>query len=380
MPGVLIVDDSNVVRTRLRNFFTQNKIEIAGEATNGAEAIAMYEKLKPDFVTMDIVMPGITGIEAVQKIIAEDKDAKIIMISSEGQEKMVFTAIQNGALHFLVKPFSTEQLTKIVTNLLHNENPEIDADVNLSEALILAIDDSKTSLALLKKYFHDFGFSLITAEDGKTGIEFARSGNPDLLLLDLEMPDMSGFEVMEKLKENSITASIPVIIISSHTQKDYIHNAMQYGIVDYISKNTDKDVLKNKITTALRYSQFSKMKQSKDSEKFITIVRREKQSIVHFKRSLSLEAALAQQNEILSDTFIKQCKDDYLVFDICALVEMTVKDLERFVELVKMFGERQIYVVAGRHYGTIVKHENIEESVQFFITRGDLIIFLSSLD
>ncbi len=379
MPQVLIVDDSRVVRTRLANFFNTQGIEIGGEATNGAEAIELYRHIKPDFVTMDIIMPGIDGIQATEQIIKEDPDAKIIMVSAEGQEKMVFDSIQKGAMNFLVKPFSTEQLRKIITNILYSKNPDPEDDINLSEALVLAIDDSKTALALLQKHFKDFGYNLITASDGRTGLEFARSGNPDLILLDLEMPEMNGYEVMEELKANNITMTIPVIIISSHTQKEYIENALQYGIIDYISKNTDKQILKKKIETALRYSSYSKKKHMADSNRFLTVVRHENQAILHFKKSLSMAEAVQQHNDTFNSVFIKETLEDLLIIDLCALPEITVKDIEQFVSILKHFDGRKVYIVAGRHYGTIIKREDFSKDVQFFITRGDLVLYLASL-
>ncbi|HPQ37135.1 MAG TPA: response regulator, partial [Synergistaceae bacterium] len=87
-----------------------NGYTVVGEAANGAEAVEKYEKLQPDIVTMDITMPGVTGVEAVQRIVKKDPEARIIMVSAMGQQSMVVEAIRAGAKDFIVKPFNAERI------------------------------------------------------------------------------------------------------------------------------------------------------------------------------------------------------------------------------------------------------------------------------
>src|SRR3954469_22070486 len=103
---VLIVDDIAFVRKTLREIFTQAHYEVIGEAADGAEAIEMYAQHAPDLVTMDIVMPKMSGIEATKKIIRMKKEARIIIISAMGQENLVMEAINVGARDYIIKPFS----------------------------------------------------------------------------------------------------------------------------------------------------------------------------------------------------------------------------------------------------------------------------------
>lgn len=119
MPGrVLIVDDALFMRNLLRDIFSAAGWEVAGEAADGNEAVQRYNELKPDLVTLDIVMPERSGIEALQDIVAADPDAVVIMCSALGQESMVMEAIQNGARDFIVKPFQEEQVLEVVTRVL----------------------------------------------------------------------------------------------------------------------------------------------------------------------------------------------------------------------------------------------------------------------
>ena len=110
MKKVMIVDDAMFMRLAIREILEKNDFEVVGEAANGLDAVKQYQSLKPDVVTMDITMPEMSGLEAVKEIIKIDPDAKIIMISAVGQEKMVMEAVMNGAKAFIVKPFKEKQV------------------------------------------------------------------------------------------------------------------------------------------------------------------------------------------------------------------------------------------------------------------------------
>lgn len=110
MAKILIVDDAAFMRMMVRGIFLEAGHEIVGEAENGREGVRKYKELKPDLVTMDITMPEMNGIEAVQEIVAYDPNAKVIMCSAMGQQSMVLDAIKAGAKDFLVKPFNKEKV------------------------------------------------------------------------------------------------------------------------------------------------------------------------------------------------------------------------------------------------------------------------------
>jgi two-component system chemotaxis response regulator CheY len=115
---VLIVDDAAFMRMTLRDILTKNGYEIAGEAETGEEAVTKYGQLKPDLVTMDIVMLGEGGIKAVKEIIAKDQNAKILMVSAMGQQALVVEAIQAGAKGFVIKPFKPETVADEVKRII----------------------------------------------------------------------------------------------------------------------------------------------------------------------------------------------------------------------------------------------------------------------
>jgi len=114
----LIVDDSAFMRFHLRRMMDSFEGIIASEAANGNEAIREYGRLKPDIVLMDIVMPGMEGVETVKRICDADPSARVIMISSVSYKEKVAEAMAAGAKCFVPKPVTTEELRRAINNVL----------------------------------------------------------------------------------------------------------------------------------------------------------------------------------------------------------------------------------------------------------------------
>lgn len=115
---VLICDDAAFMRSIISDILTHAGFTVAGTAENGVEAVQRYRELRPDVVTMDIVMPQMGGIDAVREIVKEDPDAKILMCSAMGQQALVTEAIQAGARDFVFKPFQPSRVLEAVRRVL----------------------------------------------------------------------------------------------------------------------------------------------------------------------------------------------------------------------------------------------------------------------
>jgi len=115
---VLVCDDAIFMRTMIADILGQAGYQVVGEAESGVEAVRRYQELKPDLVTMDIVMPEMGGIDAVREIVKLDPQARILMCSAMGQQALVVEAIQAGAKDFVVKPFQPARVLEAVQRLL----------------------------------------------------------------------------------------------------------------------------------------------------------------------------------------------------------------------------------------------------------------------
>jgi two-component system chemotaxis response regulator CheY len=114
MKRLLVVDDALLMRKLIRSVAEEAGWEVAGEASNGAEAVTLYEQTRPDLVTMDIVMPVMGGLEALRRIRALDPDAQVVMVTALDQKQTLLESIQNGAIDFVVKPFDRERIARLM--------------------------------------------------------------------------------------------------------------------------------------------------------------------------------------------------------------------------------------------------------------------------
>jgi two-component system chemotaxis response regulator CheY len=118
MAKILVVDDSSFMRTMLKNILLENKHEIIGEASGGKDAIEKYKTLKPDLVTMDMIMADMNGIDVVKEIIQLDANAKVVMVSAMGQQILMDEAIKAGVKDFIIKPFQEEKVKEVIAKVL----------------------------------------------------------------------------------------------------------------------------------------------------------------------------------------------------------------------------------------------------------------------
>lgn len=112
--GVLIVDDLAFMRTAIREILLEGGIPVAGEAADGREGVLQYRDLRPALVLMDITMPVMDGLKALELIRRKDPESVIVMCSAMGQQEYILRAIQLGARDFIVKPFRPERILSAV--------------------------------------------------------------------------------------------------------------------------------------------------------------------------------------------------------------------------------------------------------------------------
>ena len=113
---ILVADDSAFMRNIIKNILTQNGVTDITEAQDGQEAINKFKEINPNLIFMDIMMPNKTGLEALKEIRATNPEAKIIMCTSVGQEKIVQEAVESGAEDFIIKPFKQEDIQEVLKN------------------------------------------------------------------------------------------------------------------------------------------------------------------------------------------------------------------------------------------------------------------------
>lgn len=122
--SVLIVDDNDMMRGILRGILRGNEYDVLGEARNGNQAIEMAERLKPDIVCLDVMMPEKDGLEALPEIKVARPETEIVMITSNADPETVQEAIQNGASGFIVKPFNAAKVLDTLARVSERKSPK----------------------------------------------------------------------------------------------------------------------------------------------------------------------------------------------------------------------------------------------------------------
>jgi PAS domain S-box-containing protein len=232
---VLIVEDKPHARTLLHTYLTESGyvVEIA---TNGVEALEKAKLWKPDVITLDILIPVKDGWQVLRELKDHPlcREIPVIIISMVDERNVGFGL---GAVEYFVKPVQKDELLAAVKRV-EGRNAQ-------NSAKILVIDDDKSVTDLVQIILEAEGCTVIKAHNGKDGLALAAQEKPDLIILDLVMPEMSGFNVAYQLKHSSATFTIPVMIMTSMEIDDETREQLEGFVVSLMKKSgfTKRDLL-----------------------------------------------------------------------------------------------------------------------------------------
>jgi len=204
---VLVIDDDATVRDLMQRFLSKGGFHVA-MARDGDEGLRFARELRPDAITLDVMMPHKDGWAVLSALKADPDLAHIpvIMVSMVDNKNMGYSL---GAADYLTKPIERDRLMAIL-NKYRKETG--DADAALS---ILVVDDDPAVRQLMRRILEKEGHTVIEAENGRRGLERLAKGIPSLILLDLMMPEMDGFEFVAELRKHAAWRNVPVIVVSA---------------------------------------------------------------------------------------------------------------------------------------------------------------------
>ena len=235
---VLIIDDDPSVRELLARYLTKEGFAVF-EAENGHQGVELAVKESPNVIILDVMMPGTDGWSVLEylKSYAPLSSIPVIMLTMVDDRSRGYAL---GAMHFLNKPVNWSNLYRVIKDTL-GQNQSI-------EYSVLVVDDDSESRALLRHSFEREGWQVDEAANGKHAFEAIKNRIPALILLDLMMPEMDGFEFVDKIKSQKNLADIPIIVLTAMDIDGEIRNKL-YGQVQniFIKGMYDKDNLLKKI-------------------------------------------------------------------------------------------------------------------------------------
>ncbi len=307
----LVVDDMEVMRRILTNSLHQMGVKNVKVAVNGADAWRMLQSQPVDVVISDWNMPVMSGLELVQKIRASTEFANlpILMMTAVTEPHQVKMAIESGVSEYLIKPFSAGALESKIRKAVNQPLPALSPSLRPVPAILpsralapqpgsdarkstlLIVDDVPDNLQLLVGLLSD-SYQVKAAINGEQALKALAGGSlPDLILLDVAMPKMDGYEVCRRIKANPATADIPIIFLTSMDRSNFVARGFEAGAVDFVTKPADPPILRARIETHLKL----------------------RRSIAELKRnrlSLIEQNAILQDNIRLRDEFQRMARHD----------------------------------------------------------------------
>ena len=206
-PLILVVEDDPAAAELLSRQLVE-----AGYRTNlaktGNEALAKARELQPAAITLDIILPEVDGWEVITRLKSDETTSGIpIVVVSVVDNPELGMAL--GAMDYFVKPVDGKELVKRLNGFHLERTPGKD------EIRVLVVDDQAANRTWLAKTLEPEGFTVVPAAGGREAIELARSMKPDFVLLDLMMPEVSGFDVVEALRADESTRDVPIMVLTA---------------------------------------------------------------------------------------------------------------------------------------------------------------------
>ncbi len=237
-PLVLIIED-NPQAGQLIQMYLEEAGYRTETARDGAEGLEKAKRLKPNIITLDMIMPIKDGWQVLMELKRHPicKDIPIIIISITDEKKLGFSM---GAVDYFVKPVNKEELLSAMKRI------PLKIPGNKVQPKVLIIDDDRTASELIQVILEAEGYEVLKSVNGKDGVRVAANDAPDLIILDLIMPDISGFNVAYQLKQQAATRNTPIIILTSMEIDEETKEQMQGFISTIMSKSkfTKRDLLR----------------------------------------------------------------------------------------------------------------------------------------
>jgi PAS domain S-box-containing protein len=221
---ILVVEDEPDIAELLRYHLEGNGYRVT-TAARGEEALAKAHQEKPDLITLDIRLPDIDGFEVLQRLKSDEEtaDIPVVIVSIVPDREDGFRL---GAVDYVTKPVDEGRLLSAVSAILHKED------------LILVVDDDRDTTRLVQEVLGRAGFTVRAAINGFEALAIARQEQPGLILLDLRMPGLDGYEVLKRLKRDRVTQDIPVVIVTGSVTDEEIKRkkVLALGAAQFLTK------------------------------------------------------------------------------------------------------------------------------------------------
>ena len=234
---VLVVDDDPATRELVSRSLRRVGFTTV-EAANGEEALLRARVVSPAMVVLDLLMPGIDGFEVLRTLRAEGNQVPILVLTGKTLSAAEQRTLEDGVSHVLAKGgVAIDELVQQAKRLVSSKR-----SIEKLLPRILYVEDSPQNRDIVRRYLsHDF--EILEAEDGEVGVERAIREIPDLILMDLSLPRIDGWEATRRIKASPGVAHVPIVAVTAHAGQEERTKAKEAGCVEYVTKPVERDHL-----------------------------------------------------------------------------------------------------------------------------------------
>ncbi len=226
---ILVIDDDETVRDQMRRFLVREGCDVV-TAKNGTEGLTLARQVKPALITLDVQMPDRDGWSVLQELKADHElvNIPVVMLTILDEKNRGYAL---GAAEYMTKPIEPEGLRKLIAKYRPGRG-----DPSMFRVLIVE-DDEMTRLHW-RRMLTSEGCQVSEAENGRVALERVAQAQPDLIFLDLIMPEMDGFEFLIELRNNPAFKAVPVLVVTAASLSEEDHQRLNGGVERVLSKST----------------------------------------------------------------------------------------------------------------------------------------------
>lgn len=255
--SILIVEDEELNRDLLTKKL-QDEGHSVSSCVCGLDALELLKIERFDIILLDIMLPDINGIQILEEIRNNPAldDTHVMMVSASDDRETVMKCIEAGATDYIAKPFSMHIVTsrinrclkKVYSKILHDA---ISENIKVKSAKILLADDQELNRDVLAHRLKKSGYLITCVNSGHEALTAIENESFDLVLLDIMMPDLSGIEVLNRIRQSDLHKKLPVMMVTAMDDMKTINECMQAGANDYILKPLNTQLFKIRMATCL---------------------------------------------------------------------------------------------------------------------------------
>ncbi len=231
---ILIIEDEKYLLEMYQSRFEKSGHQVL-TAANGRTGLKLAQRERPNLIILDILMPTMDGFEVVKKIRADSqlKKIPILILSNLGQPDEIKEGLRLGADDYVIKTDLTpSELLEKAERMLDRRGASIK-----TKKRVLIIEDELDIAELYRAKLSQAGFEVEMADNGALGLRLANHGDFDIILLDMVMPALDGYQALKQLKDDSRTKEVPVLVFSNSIREEEINQALKLGARNYFIKS-----------------------------------------------------------------------------------------------------------------------------------------------